>query len=117
MKYQFEDLIVWQKGMELVEQAYSLTKKFPKDEQFGLISQMRRSAVSVPANIAEGKGRYHSKEFIHFLYTSRGSLYELMTLTKLSRKLDYMTEKDVDKLLILCWHISGGLNGLINSIK
>lgn len=74
MQEQFENLQVWQKGITLVKQVYKVTRNFPKDEQFGLISQIRRAAVSIPVNIAEGKGRYHKKEYIQFLYTARGSV-------------------------------------------
>ena len=103
--------------MELVEQIYRVTKPFPKDEQFGLVSQMRRAVVSIPVNIAEGKGRYHTKSFIQFLYTARGSLYELMTLLKLAERLQYLTQQQVNDLLTLCSDLSGGLNGLINALK
>ncbi|MBI3305240.1 four helix bundle protein [Candidatus Parcubacteria bacterium] len=117
MEYQFEKLTVWQRGMELVEQVYRVTRVFPKDEQFGLTAQLRRAAVSVPLNIAEGKGRYHTKTFIQFLYQARGSLYEVMTLVKVSLKLAYLTEPDATVLLELCGSLAGGINGLINSMK
>jgi len=117
MEYQFEKLKVWQMGMALAEAVYTMTQKFPKAEQFGLISQMRRAAVSVPANIAEGKGRYYTKEFIQFLYTARGSLCELMTLLQLAQRLTYLTEGQAADLLQRCWDLSGGINGLINSLK
>jgi len=117
MEYQFEKLTVWQRGMELVEQAYRVTRDFPKDEQFGLTAQLRRAAVSVPLNIAEGKGRYHTKAFIQFLYQARGSLFEVMTLVKVSLKLEYLKEPDALGLLELCGRLAGGINGLINSMK
>ena len=63
----FQDLVVWQKSMDLVTECYQLARRLPPNEQYGLASQMRRSAVSIPANIAEGFGRWHSKEFVHFL--------------------------------------------------
>src|SRR2546427_2699537 len=74
-------------SMDLVEQVYQASRTFPRREDFGLTSQMRRAAVSVSANIAEGCGRYHTREFIQYLYTSRGSLFELMTLLDLSARL------------------------------
>ena len=117
MEYQFEKLKIWQLGMEMTEKVYSVAKQFPDDEKFGLISQMRRAAVSVPSNIAEGKGRYHNKEYIQFLYLARGSLYELMTQIKLANRLKYITEEESSDLLRICWDISGGTNGLINTIK
>ena len=117
MEYQFEKLKVWQMGMALAEKIYKATKDFPKEEQYGITAQIRRAAVSVPLNIAEGKGRYHTKAFIQFLYQARGSLYEVMTLLKLCMVLMYLKEKDKQELQNLCWDISGGINGLINSLK
>jgi len=73
----FEDLRIWQKGIEVVKDVYILTKKFPKEELYGLTSQMRRSAVSIPSNIAEGFRRYHNKEYKQFLYIVLGSCAEL----------------------------------------
>jgi hypothetical protein len=71
MEYQFEKLKIWQMGMDMAQQIYVVTKQFPDEEKFGLIAQMRRAAFSVPSNIAEGKGRFHTKEFIQFLYIAR----------------------------------------------
>ena len=73
----FEDLLVWQKGHALVLEIYELTKSYPKDELYSLTQQMKRCVISVPNNIAEGFGRYTTKDYIHFLIQSRGSLYEL----------------------------------------
>lgn len=79
----FKDLIVWQKSMDLVESIYRITEKLPSKEQFGLISQMRRAAVSIPSNIAEGYGRQSKGSYTQFLSISRGSLLELETQTEL----------------------------------
>jgi four helix bundle protein len=117
IKYQFENLIVWQKGMELVKTAYKITKQFPKEEQFGLTSQIRRAAVSVPVNIAEGRGRQHKAEYIQFLYTARGSLYEMLTLVQVSTELEFMRKQEAQELDSLCRDLIGMLQGLINSIK
>ena len=117
MEYHFEKLKIWQLGMELGERVYRLTRDFPREEQFGIISQIRRATLSVPLNIAEGKGRYHTKAFIQFLYQARGSLYEVITLAKISQKLKYLNEHETEELLGLCGNISGGLNGLISSMK
>jgi four helix bundle protein len=76
----YQDLQVWQKAMDLVIECYRLTQRFPANEQYGLTSQIRRAAVSVPANIAEGFGRWYSKEFVRFLLTTNGSLKEVETL-------------------------------------
>ena len=75
----FQDLRIWQIGIEVVKDIYILTKKFPKEELYGLISQMRRSAISIPSNIAEGFRRYHNKEYKQFLYIALGSCAELET--------------------------------------
>ena len=73
----YKELIIWQKSMVLVSKVYSLTKKFPNDEKYGLVSQLNRASVSIPANIAEGWGRESRKNFVQFLRISRGSLFEL----------------------------------------
>lgn len=78
----YRDLLVWQKGMELAKELYSVTGKLPADERFGLISQLRRAGVSVPSNIAEGQARRSLKEFVQFLYIAKGSLVELDTQLK-----------------------------------
>ena len=82
----YKDLLVWQKSIELTEVIYSYTKKFPKDEIYGLVSQMRRSSVSIPSNIAEGYVRNTQKEFLNFLYIAKGSATELETQILISSK-------------------------------
>ncbi|MBM3248542.1 MAG: four helix bundle protein [Candidatus Omnitrophica bacterium] len=89
MKLQsYKDLIVWQKSMELVEEIYKLTRSFPKSEVYGLVSQMRRAAITIPSNIAEGYRRKHIKEYIQFLYVANGSASELETQIDIARKLE-----------------------------
>jgi four helix bundle protein len=88
----FKDLIVWQKSMELVEKVYKITESFPTKEQFGLISQMRRAAVSIPSNIAEGYGRNSTGSYIQFLSIARGSLLELETQLELSKRLNFINK-------------------------
>ena len=117
MKFGFEDLKVWQEGMDLVKQVYKMTQNFPKGEQFGLTSQIRRAALSIPVNIAEGKGRYHRKEYIQFLYNARGSLYETITLLKISVALDYITQEEYQMITGVSQSIMSKLSGLINSLK
>jgi four helix bundle protein len=85
----YRDLLVWQKGMALAKQVYSLTRSFPPDERFGLIAQMRRAAVSVPSNIAEGQARHGKKEFVQFLSHAEGALAELDTQLALAIELGY----------------------------
>ena len=95
----YRDLRVWQLGMDLVEQCYIVTRKFPNDEQFGLTSQIRRAAVSIPANIAEGWGRQGRAEYLRFLMIAQGSLKELETHLLLSRRVGITNESQVEPLL------------------
>ena len=87
----FKDLKIWQRGIELVKLVYTITNSFPSDEKYGIISQMRRSAVSVPSNIAEGFMRRHNKEYRQFLYIALGSLAELETQIIISKELNFIT--------------------------
>jgi four helix bundle protein len=89
----YKDLVVWQKWIELVDELYSITKSFPKEEMFGLTSQIRRAAVSVPANIAEGWGRNSTKNYIQFIRISIGSLYEVETLLVIATNQKYISKQ------------------------
>lgn len=89
MTQKYEDLEVWQQAMNLVTMIYELTKEFPKDEMYGLTSQIRRAAVSIPSNIAEGQGRATTKDFLHFLVIARGSLNEVKTQLEIANRLGY----------------------------
>jgi four helix bundle protein len=91
----FQDLQIWQKGIEIVKSCYLLTEKFPDSENFGLTSQMRRAAVSIPSNIAEGNGRKSNQEFLRFLQIARGSLAELETQHILSEELGFGKSPDL----------------------
>jgi four helix bundle protein len=93
----YKELIVWQRAIELVPQVYQLTKRFPSDELYGITSQIRRAMISVPANIAEGQGRHHPKEFFNFLSIARGSLAEVDTLLIVACKLGYLHEEQLEK--------------------
>ena len=117
MKYAYEDLEVWKNGMTLVEGIYKLTNGFPSQERFGVTSQLQRAAVSIVLNIAEGKGRFHRKEYKQFLYTARGSLYETNTLLLLSNRLGYLKTKDYEDLSQKTSQIMSQLSGLINYLK
>jgi four helix bundle protein len=108
------DLAVWQEAMALVKDVYSLTAGFPSYELFGLTSQMRRAAVSIPSNIAEGAGRSGKKEFHQFLSVSRGSLSELETQVLISVELGYL--KDGSDLLDRMGRLFGLLGGLMHSL-
>ena len=107
----YRDLIVWQKSMKLSKEIYLLTKTFPKEELYGLTSQIRRCAISIPSNIAEGKGRNSDKEFIRFLQVALGSVYELQTQLELSLQLNYID--NIDDLLNLSIEIEKMINTLI----
>jgi len=113
----YEDLIVWQKADQLAYNVFSLVKKFPKEELYGLISQIKRSSLSVPANIAEGFARGSQKDFLRFLYIAWGSLVETEYFLKFSHKLDYITFKELENNLNLTQEIGKMLNGLVKSIK
>jgi len=113
----YQDLAIWKKAMELVVQVYHLTRRFPREEMHGLTSQMRRAAVSIPTNIAEGWGRGSRREYIQFLRIARGSLLELETLLAISRSLSYLSQEDMQTTLALVEEISRMLSGLIASLK
>ena len=108
----YRNLIVWQKSMKLAKEIYLLTKTFPKEELYGLTSQIRRCAISIPSNIAEGKGRNSDKEFIRFLQIALGSVYELQTQLELSLQLNYYIY-NIDDLLNLSIEIEKMINTLI----
>jgi four helix bundle protein len=113
----YRDLVVWQKAMELVTEVYRVTKKFPKDELFGLTGQMRRAAVAVPSNIAEGYGKSSRKEYIYFLTHARGSLLELETQVLIASNLSYLKESETDDLLSLVSEVGRIIHGLLSSLK
>jgi four helix bundle protein len=95
----FRDLKIWQQGIDIVEDVYSLTKEFPREEKYSLISQMRRCSVSIPSNIAEGFRRYHNKEYKQFLYISLGSAAELETQLIISQRLSYITSLQMNPIV------------------
>ncbi len=117
MTQSYRDLIVWHKAMELVTEIYRVTQNFPKEELFGLMSQLRRSAVSIPSNIAEGQGRLSKGEFRLFLGNARGSLSELETQILIASNLNYLGEAETAKLLDLSSEVGRILNGLLSSMK
>ena len=113
----FKELMVWQKAIELVVTIYKITKKFPKEEMYGLVSQMQRAAVSIPSNIAEGHERNSDKEFAKFLCVSRGSLAELETQIIIAEKLGYITNDEKSNVLKNCYEIGRMINGLLNKLN
>jgi len=113
----YKDLIVWQRSVDLVEAVYRITAKFPPGEQSGLTSQMRRAAVSVPSNIAEGYGRQATGEYRHHLSMGRGSLLELETQILLRRRLKYLGSEEADSVLSEIEEISKMLATLISKLS
>ncbi len=112
----FRDLRVWQAGMDLVELIYRLTQKFPSCEVYGLTSQMRRAAVSIPANIAEGHTREHTKEYLNHLSIAQASLAEVQTHIEIAVRLRYLTVEETDQVLEHAINLSKQLYALRNAI-
>jgi len=110
----YKTLDVWKVAMQLVKEVYVLTKKFPKEELYGLTSQINRAAVSIPANIAEGLGRQYKKDTIQFLHISRGSIYELETLLNISVMVQIISEEDFNLIAVSVEKSLKVLNGFIN---
>ncbi|MCI0356403.1 MAG: four helix bundle protein [Acidobacteria bacterium] len=113
----YRDLVAWQRAMALVVQIYRATQAFPTEERYGLTSQLRRAAVSIPSNIAEGKGRYSSGDTIHFMVQARGSLLEVETQVLIARTLGYLSDQDAEGLLQQTAELGRILNGLISAFR
>lgn len=113
----YKDLIVWQKAIELVTEIYSVSKTFPNEEKFGIVNQLNRAVVSIPANIAEGWGRESSKDYLQFLRISRGSLMEVETLILISKNLNYINEELFKLISNKIEEVGKILQGLIKSIN
>ena len=117
MRTKHEKLRVWSEAMDLSERIYTVSRDFPRQEDYGLTAQIRRSAVSIPSNIAEGCGRFHTRDFLQFLYVARGSLFELMTLLDLSVRLKYVSDGQHDELRERSEQVLIALSGLIRSLE
>lgn len=113
----YKDLEVWQKSIVFVTDIYNQTNNFPKEEMYGLVSQLRRSAVSVPSNIAEGSARQSNKEYIQFLYIALGSLVELDTQLIIAENIKFISNETLSDLQIKMEEIGKMLNGLIKYRK
>ena len=113
----YQELDVWQVGMTLAEACYKITRKFPTDERFGLTTQMRRAATSIPANIAEGYGRESTGSFIQFLRISQGSTKELETHIELARRIEILGSDDATALKNECERVGKMLRNLIRSLQ
>jgi four helix bundle protein len=113
----FRELRVWQAGMELVEEIYRLTQSFPNHEQFGLTSQLRRCAVSIPSNIAEGHVREYLKEYLYHISVAQGSLAELQTQVEIAERLSYFPHSQSEQILKTAESLSRQLYALRNSLS
>jgi four helix bundle protein len=113
----YRDLRVWQEAMTLAEQCYRYSREFPRDEQFGLTSQLRRAAVSVPANIAEGYGRDTKGSYVNFLKIAQGSLKEVETHTILAQRLSFANATSANVVLEQCDVVGKMLRGLIRNLE
>jgi four helix bundle protein len=113
----YRELIVWQKAMDLVEAIYRTTAGFPKEGVYGLTSQLRRAAVSVPSNIAEGNGRNTTRDYVHFLGVAYGSIKEMETQVLIAERLQYIDAGRCDKLVKATGEIARLMSGLMNSLN
>ncbi|MBQ9487934.1 MAG: four helix bundle protein [Selenomonadaceae bacterium] len=113
----YRDLNVWKKSMDLVVEIYNLVKLFPKYETYGLSDQMRRAAVSIPSNIAEGQGRNSTAEFVRFLNIARGSCAELDTQLEVCIRLEYVNKSDISKVIELCQIVGKMLSAMISKLR
>ena len=117
MKDTYRDLIAWQRAMVLVTQIYRATEAFPRREIYGLTNQLRRAAVSVPSNIAEGKGRRSKKEYLQFLFKARGSLFEVETQLEISSNLGYIAADEYLAIKEQSGSVARVLGGLITAVE
>ena len=117
MVQSYRDLVAWNKAMDLVTEIYRVTHNFPKEELFGLMSQLRRAVVSIPSNIAEGKGRLSKGEFRQFLGNARGSLAEVETQILIAQNLNYLNEAEANNLFTKVEEVGKVLNGLLSAVK
>ncbi len=113
----YRDLEVWQKAMDLVVGCYRMTEQFPKTELYGLTSQLQRAAVSIPANIAEGQGHSHTREFLNHLSVAYGSLMEVETHLEIAARLEYLDQAALNRLLDQTGEIGRMLNGLMQALN
>lgn len=116
MQFNFERLEVYNDALELANQTYEITKTFPRSEMFGITNQVRRAAISIPSNIAEGSSR-GKKEFIHFLNIALGSAYECVPLLEISKRQGYLNHESFSELINNLHKISAKMNALKNSLR
>jgi four helix bundle protein len=111
------ELIAWQKGIDLVSHVYEATRNWPREELYGLVSQIRRAAVSVPSNVAEGQGRFTTNEFVHFLGMAHGSLMEVFTQVTVAQRLNYLQESQAAALVSAIEEEARIINGLVKALR
>ena len=116
MAESYRDIRAWQKAMELVTEIYRVSARFPRSEMYGLTKQVREAAVSVPSNIAEGKGRQTKKDYLQFLYRARGSSLEVQTQLEIARNLEFLDETTFDATIAQAAEAGRVLNGLISNV-
>ena len=114
--FNFENLAAYQRSMDLVEHIYTLLRKFPREEQYALCDQLRRSVTSIPSNIAEGMGRYSNKEKVHFIEIAYASLMEVYCQLNISKRLGYITEAELSELRLEIQDIARPTSDLRNSL-
>ena|SRR5438270_6436250 len=112
----YGELIAWQKAMDLVQSVYEAVRAFPKEEIYGLTSQLKRAAVSVPSNIAEGQGRKSTREFLHHLSIAYGSLMEVETQILIAVRLEYLSQQDAERIIERTSEVGRLINGLSNAL-
>ena len=117
MSFGFERLDVYQKAMDFTAEVYKITREFPPNELYGLTSQIRRAAISIASNIAEGSGRYYKKDFAQFLRIARSSVYECVPLLNIALKEKYIEKSIFEELISNCNQLAKMLNGLIRSLR
>ena len=113
----YRDLIAWQRAMDLVEAVYTATRSFPKEELYGLTSQIRRASVSIASNVAEGHGRSGGREFAHRLSIAHGSLCEVETQLEIAARLGYISNDRMEEILLLAIETGKLINGLMHSVE
>ena len=113
----YKDLLVWQQGMKCVRHIYRITRRFPPGERYVLTVQLRRAAISIASNIAEGNGRSRSGDYVRFLLMARGSCQEVETLLLIARQQDYLSIEDTRGALEICMSITRMLSGLVRSLS
>lgn len=113
----YKNMEIWKKSIDLVEEVYSITKYLPKEEKYAITDQMKRAAISIPSNFAEGQGRNTTKDYLQFLSIARGSVYELDTQLEICLRLKYFTKEQIHNTCTLCNEINRMINSIITKLR